>query len=103
MASPCLMMVAWVNSESLPAHLDPDTRLLRRAGKRRVSGPTSRCLFTQTMPELIRVATRNARSRSDDQTEPPRPKSVSLARATTSSMSVKRSTGSTGPNCSFAD
>jgi hypothetical protein len=46
-----------------------------------VSGLTPRCLFTQTVPELIRAATPNARSRSDDQTEPPRPKSVSLASA----------------------
>ena len=45
------------------------------------------CLFTQTVPESILAATSNARSRSYAQTEPPRPKSVSLARAITSSMS----------------
>src|SRR5262249_47900628 len=75
-----LMMVAWVNtlSPSGPSSTPIPDCLAPANG---VSGPRSRCLFTQTVPALIRAATPSARSRSDDQTEPPRPKSVSLARA----------------------
>jgi hypothetical protein len=81
-----LMIVAWVNSSS-PSWPNSTPMPDCFAPPYGVSGRRSRCLFTQTVPELILAATSNARSRSDDQTEPPRPKSVSLARAITSSIS----------------
>src|SRR5262249_34700891 len=94
-----LMKIVWVYSSS-PSR--PITRPVPDCfvPPNGVSGRMSRCLFTQTVPALIRVATANARSRSDDQTEPPRPYSVSLTRAIASSRSVYRSTGKIGPNCS---
>src|SRR5260370_1342145 len=67
-----LMIVAWVNSSSPSWPISapiPDCFTPANG----VSGLTSRCLFTQTVPELIQPATPNARSRSDDQTQPANP------------------------------
>ena len=65
--------------------LGPDTGLLR-AGLGDVRSEIE-MLVHPDRAAVILAATSNARSRSDDQTEPPRPKSVWLARAITSSMS----------------
>jgi len=51
-----LMMVAWVNASS-PSWPNSAPNPDCFAPRNGMSGPTSRCLFTQTMPELIRVAT----------------------------------------------
>src|SRR5262249_29074863 len=81
-----LMMVVWVNSPSPSEPISTPTPDCF-APPNGMSGRMSRCWLTQTVPASIRAATANARSRSADQTEPPRPYSVSLTRAIASSRS----------------
>mmetsp|Transcript_5070 Transcript_5070/g.18949 ORF Transcript_5070/g.18949 Transcript_5070/m.18949 type:complete len:227 (+) Transcript_5070:720-1400(+) len=60
----------------------------------------SQCLLTQTVPARNWLAISLARATSRLQTEPPRPKTVLLARRKASASSSKGMTGTTGPNCS---
>jgi hypothetical protein len=67
-----LMMVAWVNSSS-PSRPSSAPKPDCFTPPNWVSAPMSKFLLPQTVPETILAATPNVRSRSDDQTEPPRP------------------------------
>src|SRR3546814_13294430 len=51
-----------------------------------------------TVPVSSRLATSSALSTSADHTAPARPYSLALARATTSTIDLKRSSGRTGPH-----
>ena len=75
----------------MPEHLTPPNGTL---------GAIPPCPLTHAVPHSSRLATSAALSRSEDQTDPPRPVSSELALLIASSNSEYLIIGNKGPNCS---